>query len=96
MKRKKLPGEIFSVQFLVLMSYSSIAILTLLPLFFEYLGGSPKQIGFLIGIFSFAAFVSRPFGGWLLSRVDPKKVMRIGLVFVLIVTSFYLFVQRLD
>jgi predicted MFS family arabinose efflux permease len=92
----KLPREIFFIQFLVLLSYSSVAVLTLLPLFFEQLGGSPRQIGFLVGIFSFAAFFSRPFGGWLLSRTNPKKVLMAGLVIVLVVTSLYLFVSQLD
>lgn len=91
-----MPKEIFFIQFLVLLSYSSVAVLALLPLFFEQLGGSPKQIGFLVGIFSFAAFFSRPFGGWLLSRADPKKVLMAGLIIVLAVTSLYLFIRHLD
>ena len=93
---KKLPKEIYTIQFLVLLSYSSLAILTLLPLFFEHLNGSPRQIGFLIGIFSFAAFLSRPFGGWLLSRVNPKRVMLAGLIIVLVALGLHLLVKRLD
>ena len=93
---KKLPKEIYNIQLLVLLSYSSLAILTLLPRFFEHLNGSPRQIGFLIGIFSFAAFLSRPFGGWLLSRVSPYKVMLAGFVIVLSALGLHLLVQRLD
>jgi predicted MFS family arabinose efflux permease len=93
---KKLPKEIYTIQFLVLLSFSSLAVLTLLPLFFEHLGGSPRQIGFLVGIFSFAAFLSRPFGGWLLSRANPKRVMLAGLCMVLVASVFYLLIQRLD
>jgi MFS family permease len=93
---KKLPKEIYNIQFLVLLSYSSLAVLTLLPRFFEHLNGSPRQIGFLIGIFSFAAFLSRPFGGWLLSRVSPYKVMLSGFVIVLSALGLHLLVQRLD
>jgi len=93
---KKLPKEIYTIQLLVLLSYSSLAVLTLLPLFFEHLDGSPRQIGFLIGIFSFAAFLSRPFGGWLLSRAHPKKVMLAGLFIVLIALALHLLVRRLD
>lgn len=92
---KKLPKEIYTIQMLVLLSYSSLAVLTLLPLFFEHLNGSPRQIGFLIGIFSFAAFLSRPFGGWLLSRVKPKRVMLAGLIIVLIALSLHLLVKQL-
>ena len=93
---KKLPKEIYTIQFLVLLSYSSLAALVLLPLFFEHLGGSPRQIGFLIGIFSFAAFLSRPFGGWLLSRTNPNRVMLAGFIIVLIALGLHLLVQRLD
>lgn len=93
---KKLPKEIYTIQLLVLLSYSSLAVLTLLPLFFEHLGGSPRQIGFLVGIFSFASFLSRPFGGWLLSRTNPKKVMMAGLFIVLIAVTLHLLVRRLD
>ena len=93
---RKLPKEIFSIQLLVLFSYSSLAVLTLLPLFFEHLGGSPRQIGFLIGIFSLASFLSRPFSGWLLSRSNPKKVMLAGLFIVLIALSLHLLIRQLD
>ncbi len=93
---KKLPKQIYSIQLLVLFSYSSLAVLTLLPLFFEHLNGSPRQIGFLIGIFSFASFLSRPFGGWLLSRTNPRRVMLAGLIMVLISLSLHLLVRRLD
>jgi predicted MFS family arabinose efflux permease len=93
---KKLPREIYHIQFLVLLSYSSLAVLTLLPRFFEHLNGSPRQIGFLIGIFSFAAFLSRPFGGWLLSRASPRKVMLAGFVIVLSSLGLHLLVKRLD
>jgi MFS family permease len=92
---KKLPKEVYTIQFLMLLSYSSLAALNLLPVFFEHLGGSPRQIGFLVGLFSFAAFLSRPFGGWLLSRADPKKIMLTGLFIVLVASVLYLPIQRL-
>lgn len=96
MKKRKLVPGILALQFLVLLSYSSVAILTLLSLYFEYLGGSPRQIGFLLGLFSLAAFLSRPFGGWLLSRFNPKKVMISGLILLLIMTASYLFIAELN
>ncbi len=96
MKSTRLPREVFSIQILVLLSYSSIAVLTLLPLFFEKLGGSPRQIGFLIGIFSFAAFFFRPFGGWLLTKANPKKILMAGLLIVLAATASHLLIRQLD
>jgi MFS family permease len=51
-----------------------MAVFNLLPLFLETLGGSPRQIGLIIGVFSMAAFLSRPLAAWMLGRVQPKKV----------------------
>jgi len=96
MERQKLPNEILSVQFLVLSSYSSLAVLTLLPLFFEHLGGSPREIGFLVGLFSLAAFLSRPFAGWILSRIDSRRILRLGLLAVTLTTVSYFFIQSLN
>jgi MFS family permease len=95
MKRTRLPKEVFSVQILVLLSYSSFAVLTLLPLFFEKLGANPRQIGFLVGIFSFAAFFFRPIGGWLLSKIDAKKVLMGGLLIVFATMTSHLLIRHL-
>jgi MFS family permease len=96
MRKKKLAPGILKIQLLILISYSSITVLTLLSLFFEHLGGSPRQIGFLMGLFAFAAFLSRPFGGWLLSKFNPRGVMIAGLALMLAVTSLYPFIQELN
>jgi predicted MFS family arabinose efflux permease len=93
---KKLPKEVYSIQLLTLFCFASLAALNLLPLFFEHLGGTPRQIGFLIGLFSFASFLTRPLGGWLLSRVEPKKIMLAGLLMILIASALYLAIERLD
>jgi MFS family permease len=96
MENKRLAPGIVAIQFLVLISYSSVAILTLLSLYFEHLGGSPRQIGFLMGLFSLAGFLSRPFGGWLLARIDPRKVVATSLVLLVLITALYLFIRELD
>ena len=93
--KRKLPREIFALQFAVIMNFSSLAILNLMPLFLEHLGGMPKQIGFIIGIFSFAAFVFRPFGGWILGRVDAKKIHILGLFVQFVATCLYLLLTDL-
>jgi predicted MFS family arabinose efflux permease len=94
--KRKLPGEILSLQFLVLVAYSSLAVLTLLPLFLEHIGGNPRQIGLLVGIFSFAAFISRPFGGWILSRYHAKSVLVAGLILTMGFTVLYLFIEEIN
>lgn len=96
MDRKRLPKEVLSIQVLVLLSYSSIAVLTLLPLFFEHLGGNTRKIGFLIGLFSLAAFLSRPLAGWILSRANPKDVLLFGLALLVVSTALYFFIQSLN
>ena len=96
MKKKRLPPGILPIQFLILMSYSSLAILALLPLFFEHLGGNPREIGFLVGLFSLAAFFTRPFGGWLLSRFNPRKVLIGGFSLILVMTALYPFINSLN
>ena len=96
MRKKKLAPGILKIQLLILISYSSITILTLLSLFFEHLGGSPRQIGFLMALFAFASFLSRPFGGWLLSKFNPRGIMIAGLALMLAMTSLYPFIQELN
>lgn len=96
MKKKKLAPGILTIHFLILISYSSITVLTLLSLFFEHLGGSPRRIGFLMSLFAFAAFLSRTFGGWLLSNFNARKIMIAGLFLMLAMTSLYPFIQELN
>lgn len=96
MKKKRLPPGILDIQFLILVSYSSLAILALLPLFFEHLGGNRREIGFLVGLFSLAAFCTRPFGGWLLTRFNPRKVLIGGFFLILGMTSLYLLINSIN
>jgi len=93
---RKLPREIYAIQFIALMCFSSLSVFNLLPLYFKHLGGSPGKIGFLMGIFSFAAFAARPFGGWLLGKVDPKKVLVVSLFLQFVTTGFYMIIGQLD
>ena len=92
----KLPPAIYAIQFVVLMSFSSLAVLNLLPLYLQHLGGSPRQIGLFVGLFSFAAFAARPLGGWLLSRIEPRKILIGGLYLQLVMTGLYLTMDRLN
>jgi len=93
---RTLPPVVLSMHFLVLLVFSSLAVYNLLPLFLESLGGSPPKIGLIVGIFSIAAFLSRPLAGWVLGRVHPKKVCVIGLGLMLVVSVCYIFVDKID
>lgn len=96
MEERTLPRIVLAMHFLVLMAFSSMAVFNLLPLFLESLGGSPRQIGLIVGVFSIAAFLSRPLAGWFLSHMQPKKVCVAGLGLMLIVSVLYVFVDKID
>ncbi len=53
-------------------------LLPILPLYVEGLGGTPGQIGLVIGAFSFAAVVVRPHLGRLADRRGRKRFMLLG------------------
>lgn len=93
--KKSLPPAVYSMQFTVLLAYSSLAVLNLLPMYFEHLGGTPRRIGLLVGVFSLASFFSRPLGGWLLNRFPPKKVLGGGLFLFLFMTPLYFGIRTL-
>jgi MFS family permease len=93
MADRKLPRSIFFIQFLVMMNFSSMAVLNLLPLFFENIGANSRQIGFFMGILALASFLSRPFVGWLLGRVNPKTVIISGLLLQFVMTCLYPFMR---
>jgi predicted MFS family arabinose efflux permease len=94
-QQPRLNKTIHILLFLTVMSFSSMAVMSLLPIYLENLGGSPGKIGFLMGLFSLASLISRPFVGWSLSRFNQKKVMIAGLGFQVVVTILYLFVDQL-
>ncbi|MFC2164968.1 MFS transporter [Acidobacteriota bacterium] len=95
MDRQKLPRVVLAIHFILLMAFCSVSVLNLFPLFLESLGANARQIGFLVGLFSVSAFLSRPLSGWLLSRLNPKKVLIGGALLMLIMTCLYYIVTDL-
>jgi MFS family permease len=96
LEERTLPPIVLAMHFLVLMTFSSLSAFNLFPLFLESIGGTPGQIGLIVGVFSIAAFLSRPLAGWILGRVQPKKVCVLGLGLMLIASVLYVFVERID
>jgi predicted MFS family arabinose efflux permease len=94
-RQPRLNRDIHILLFLTVMTFASMAVLNLLPLYLRHLGGAPRRIGFLMGLFSLASLVSRPFVGWSLARFHPRKVMMAGLGAQLAATLLYLFVREL-
>ncbi|MFD0047933.1 MFS transporter [Actinomycetes bacterium NPDC127524] len=60
-----------------------------IPLFVEHLGGNDQLIGFVVGIFTFSALLTRPFAGHALESKGRRFVYILGLaIFVVSVGSF--------
>jgi MFS family permease len=60
-----------------------------IPLFVEHLGGNDQLIGLVVGIFTFAALMVRPFAGHALETKGRRFVFLLGLaIFVLSVGSY--------
>lgn len=60
-----------------------------LPQYVEGLGGSPGQIGLVMGTFSLAAVLVRPYLGQLADRRGRKRLMLIGAGFFALLFPFY-------
>ena len=54
-RQPRLDGTIHTILFFMVMCFASMAVLNLLPIYLEDLGGSPRRIGFLMGLFSLAS-----------------------------------------
>lgn len=60
-----------------------------IPLFVEHLGGNDQLIGFVVGIFTFSALLTRPYAGHALESKGRGFVYLLGLaIFVLSIGSF--------
>jgi len=62
-----------------------------LPAFIESLGGGEKK-GYIIGLFTLAAGISRPFSGKITDTVGRKPVMIFGVLVSIVCTVFYPFI----
>ncbi|GAB1538787.1 hypothetical protein NUACC21_14510 [Scytonema sp. NUACC21] len=68
---------LFTVGILFWSSHSSL--IATLPLYIKDVGGSPQQVGFVMGAFALGLILSRPWLGKLADRRDRKLVVLIGL-----------------
>ncbi|MDT8901709.1 MFS transporter [Anaeroselena agilis] len=64
-----------------------------LPQYVDSLGGSPGQIGLVMGAFSFAAVLVRPYLGRLADRRGRKRLMLLGTGFFALLFPIYGFLQ---
>lgn len=62
-----------------------------LPLFIESIGGSPSQIGLLIGALTISAMVIRLFTSSMVQLMDKKYILIIALMICVLATGSYIF-----
>ncbi|MGO4886942.1 MFS transporter [Anaerobacillus sp. MEB173] len=80
------------INFLFFMSF--FMLLPTLPVYLvEFLHAKESQVGLIIGIFTIAAVISRPYTGYLMDQSSQIKIFLIGIIILLIATSGYLFVN---
>ncbi len=71
---------------------SSSALFLLFPVYLQRLGGSPAQIGLVVGLLRAGSLVARPVGGRLLDRVGRRWVTGAGVLLALLGTlSLFVF-----
>lgn len=61
----------------------------LLPLYLVEIGGSERDVGFVMSAYSIGAIIMRPLAGLWVDRTGRKKVLTLGMALALLVTSFY-------
>ena len=71
-------------------------ILPVMPLYVSSLGGTPIQLGLIIGLFSVMAMVVRPPAGWIIDTRGSRKVLVAGMVIFLLASLGYVLVRSVD
>jgi MFS family permease len=70
--------------------FISIHVLTpTLPVYLIQIGGSEKDVGYVMAAYTFGATIARPIGGWLLDRFNRKKILLIGMAVMIGVSLLY-------
>lgn len=70
-------------------------ILATLPLQIKDLGGTDAIVGWISGAATIASLIVRPFAGRFLDKLNRKFILILGIIFIMIVTSFYGFISAI-
>jgi MFS family permease len=70
---------------------SSQAFLPTLPLYLLKIGGTQREVGYVMGVYTLGAMLMRAVSGLLSDRYGRKRIMMMGLVIMLVVSASYLF-----
>jgi MFS family permease len=89
------PASIWNRNFLLLcvanlsLFMSLLLLLPTLPLYLVKIGGTQRNVGYVMGMYTLGATSMRAFSGWLLDRYGRKRIMVLGLVMMFAVAVFY-------
>jgi MFS family permease len=73
---------------------SLLLLLPTLPLYLITIGGTQRDVGYVMGTYTLGAMLMRSVAGWLLDRYGRKKIMIAGLMMMLTVTILYRLAAR--
>jgi MFS family permease len=89
------PASIWNGNFLLLcvanlsLFMSLLLLLPTLPLYLLKIGGTQRNVGYVMGMYTLGATSMRAVSGWLLDRYGRKRIMVLGLVMMFAVAVLY-------
>jgi MFS family permease len=92
---KEQPISIWTKNFLLLcvanlsLFMSLLLLLPTLPLYLLKIGGTQRDVGYVMGMYTLGATLMRAVSGWLLDRYGRKRIMVLGLVTMFVVAVLY-------
>lgn len=87
------PGFVF-LNLAYFLAFSNVAFFYLYPLALDAMGAGSRTIGWVMGVFSLIAVLSRPFMGRIGGRHGEFRLMSAGMVVMLAATACYPFLER--
>lgn len=71
-------------------------ILPVMPLYVAGMGGTPTQLGLIIGLFAFMAMVLRPPAGWIIDTRGHRLVLLAGMAIFMLASLGYTLTRSVD
>jgi MFS family permease len=92
MAARKMITRDFILSFFAQFAFSSVfcILVPTLPIYLSRLGSQEAEIGILVGVFSVASLILRPFVGWALLKIPEKKFMMVGALIYALSSIAYL------
>lgn len=71
-------------------------ILPVMPLYVAGMGGTPTQLGLIIGLFAFMAMVLRPPAGWIIDTRGYRLILLVGMAIFMLASWGYIIARSVD